>query len=107
MRQSNQLTVGDRNEDLFVNSLVEFTKALKMKLQQDFLGCANRIRSEYSAFDEKVANLLEHWQDATAAEFHHLHLQALSDKLRRLMITLQQAGELSSKCSKMLSEEDH
>jgi len=78
-----------------------------MKLQQDFLGCANRIRAEATAFEDKVAETMEHWRDATAAEFQHQHLDALSNTLRRLMLTLQEAGELSAKCGKMLSDEDY
>ena len=77
-----------------------------MKLQQDFLGCANRVRAEATAFDDHVLDLMEHWRDATAGEFQQNYLHGLSDTLRRLMITLQEAGELSAKCGKMLSEEE-
>ncbi len=78
-----------------------------MKLPQDFLGCANHIRAEAAAFEDKVADVMEHWRDATGAEFQHQHLDPLSDTLRRLMLTLQEAGELSSKCGKMLSDDDY
>jgi hypothetical protein len=77
-----------------------------MKLQQDFLGCANRVRGEMSALEDKVASVMEHWRDATAAEFQHQHLDGMSVTLRRIMITLQEADALSAKCGKMLSEED-
>ncbi len=78
-----------------------------MKLQQDFLGCANRVRAEASTFDDHVSEVMEHWRDATASEFQHQHLQPVSEALRRLMITLQEAGELAAKCNKMLSEEEY
>jgi uncharacterized protein YukE len=77
-----------------------------MKLQQDFLGCANRIRAELTTLEDHVTAVMEHWRDATASEFQHQHLQVLSDTLRRLMITLQEAGELSAKCGRILSDED-
>ncbi len=78
-----------------------------MKLQQDFLGCANRLRADVSGLEEHVADVMEKWRDATASEFQHHHLLAISDTIRRLMITLQEAGELSAKCGKMLSEEEY
>ena len=78
-----------------------------MKLQQDFLGCANRIRADESDLEDHVSDVMEHWRDATASEFQHNYLDGLSGTLRRLMITLQEAGELSAKCGKMLSDEDY
>ncbi len=78
-----------------------------MRLQQDFLGCANRIRAEASKFDEAVAKVMEDWGDATGAEFQHQHLQVVSDTLRRLTIVLQEAGELAARCGKTLREEDY
>ncbi len=77
-----------------------------MKLQQDFLGCANRLRAEVTGLEDHVSDVMEKWRDATASEFQLRHLQGISDALRRLLITLQEAGELSSKCGKMLSEEE-
>lgn len=78
-----------------------------MKLQQDFLGCANRLRAEATGLEDHVADVMGKWRDATATEFQHQHLQGISDTLRRLMITLQEAGELSAKCGKMLCEEEY
>ena len=78
-----------------------------MKLQQDFLGCANRLRAEVTGLEDHVADVMEKWRDATAADFRHQHLQGISDTLRRLMIQLQEAGELSAKCGRMLSEDEY
>jgi hypothetical protein len=78
-----------------------------MKLQQDFLGCANRLRADLTVLDDHVSDVMEKWRDATASEFQLRHLQGISETLRRLMITLQEAGELSTKCGKMLSEEEY
>ena len=78
-----------------------------MKLQQDFLGCANRLRADATALDDRIAEVMEHWRDATASEFQHQHLQPVADTLQRLMIALQNAGELAAKCNKMLSEDEY
>ncbi|MDZ4851801.1 MAG: hypothetical protein SGI77_21135 [Pirellulaceae bacterium] len=76
-----------------------------MKLQQDFLGSAGRIRSKAAELDNQVAEVMDKWKDATAVEFQNQHLQPIADTLRRLMITLQDANELAAQFGKMLNEE--
>jgi uncharacterized protein YukE len=78
-----------------------------MRLQQDFLGSVNRIRSRMSEFDARVTELRERWRDATATEFQEQHLDQVGEVLRRLMLSLQAAAELASQCDKALRDEEY
>ncbi len=76
-----------------------------MKITQDFLGAENRLRSKSAEFADRVDELMSHWRDATAADFKERQLAPVSETLRRLMLTLQEAAELAVKMDKVLRED--
>jgi uncharacterized protein YukE len=77
-----------------------------MKLEQDFLGTANRLRSKLSEFEERTAELMSKWRDGTATEFHDQHLLPIIATLRRLTISLHEAADTANQCDRVLREED-
>lgn len=78
-----------------------------MRLRQDLLGCANRIRSLRGELDKKSGETFEKWKDATAESFDHDYLQPIHEVLQRLMITLHEANELATKCDRTMSDPDY
>lgn len=76
-----------------------------MKLSQDFLGAENRLRSKSAEFADRVDELMSRWRDATGAEFKEQQLIPISETLRRLMLTLQEAAELAGKMDTVLRED--
>jgi uncharacterized protein YukE len=77
-----------------------------LKISQDFLGMANRLRSKTGEFDDRVEQVMEHWKDAVGAEFRERHLVPISSVLRRLMLTLQEAADTAHQCDRALRDED-
>ena len=77
-----------------------------MKLEQDFLGSTNRLRSKLSEFEERTAELMSKWRDGTATEFQEKHLLPIVATLRRLTISLHEAADTANQCNRALREED-
>ncbi len=77
-----------------------------MRLEQDFLGLANRLRSKISEFEDRTAELMNKWRDGTATDFHDNHLQPIVVTLRRLALTLHEAADNAHQCNRALHDED-
>lgn len=77
-----------------------------MKLEQDFLGTANRLRSKLSEFEDRTAELMSKWRDGTAAEFHEKQLLPIMTTLRRLTMSLHEAADNANQCNRALREDD-
>ncbi len=77
-----------------------------MRLQQDLLGCANRIRSLKGDLDKKTAETMEKWRDSTAQSFENDQVRPIHEILQRLMIALHEANELTTKCDRALRDPD-
>jgi len=73
-----------------------------MRLRQDLLGCANRIRATANDWSEQSQQLQEVWRDDRGAEFVTERLDPAAARLQKLIQALQSAGELAQQFDKKL-----
>jgi uncharacterized protein YukE len=73
-----------------------------MRLRQDLLGCANRIRAALNDWSEQSKNLQEVWRDDRGEEFAIERLEPAEARLEKLVHALQAAGELAQQFDKKL-----
>ena len=73
-----------------------------MRLRQDLLGCANRIRAAANDWSEQSQQLQEVWRDDQGAEFVTERLDPAAARLQKLIQALQSAGELAQQFDKKL-----
>jgi len=73
-----------------------------MRLRQDLLGCANRIRAAANDWSEQSQQLQEVWRDDRSAEFVTERLDPAAARLQKLIQALQSAGELAQQFDKKL-----
>jgi len=73
-----------------------------MRLRQDLLGCANRIRAAANDWSEQSQQLQEVWRDDRCAEFVSERLDPAAARLQKLMNALKSAGELAQQFDKKL-----
>jgi len=73
-----------------------------MRLRQDLLGCANRIRAAANDWSEQSQQLQEVWRDDRGAKFVTERLDPAAAQLQKLIQALQSAGELAQQFDKKL-----
>jgi uncharacterized protein YukE len=73
-----------------------------MRLRQDLLGCANRIRAASNDWSEQSKKLQEVWRDDRGEAFVTERLDPAEARLQKLVHALQAAGELAQQFDKKL-----
>lgn len=73
-----------------------------MRLRQDLLGCANRIRAAANDWQEQSQKLQEVWRDERGEEFVTERLDPAAARLHKLVHALQSAGELAQQFDRKL-----
>ena len=73
-----------------------------MRLRQDLLGCANRIRAAANDWSEQSQVLQESWRDERGEAFVVERIEPGAARLQKLIHALQAAGELAQQLDKKL-----
>jgi len=85
------------------NKLSATTKGSRiMRLRQDLLGCANRIRAATNDWSEQSQLLKESWRDERGEAFAVERIEPGVARLQKLIHALQAAGELAQQLDKRL-----